>query len=678
MTNLTIDDLDIITKKGLSIIEVCNSIGIKIPRFCYHELLPTAGNCRMCLVEIDILHPKDEEKDDTKLFASCTTEIGENMVINTCSEHVIKTREDIIEMLLLNHPLDCPICDQAGECDLQDQSKAFGIHKSKFFFNRRAVEEKICGPVIKTIMTRCIHCTRCVRFFNELEGTAYLGTFNRGGVTEIGNYVSKSIDSEISGNVIDLCPVGALTSNVYAFQARPWELTSCESIDTSDSLGSNIYIYSRDSEIYRILPKQNNEINKSIISDKTRFSFDYNRNNRINNIYTKKEYKNLVKTKWNRFLFDLEKILILNTKILFYVDENIDLINLNILNQISYKDNKKFNIKNISSLKEYSNFYSRTLTDRICILNESKELIFFFFSNSKKESTILNTLIKIENNSNFIEKVFSFGLFFSNNLNIKFINLKNESFLNVFESKNKSLSKELLYKNSLFIIGSNFLKLISSLNFTLYFMKNKINRINIINISKQSNTNGIILLNIKNINSKNINLSSLHVGINLDDVYKTRKYFNKINKNSIWCNTHFSKFSLNKDNIVPILTPFEQEEIHLNLENRPQKTEKAVSNNFETRSLEILLNFINNNKKNNLNFINYLIEEVYNSDLFNLNEFSFVKNFLKVDLENLSVLSRYPIKSDTQNFYCSNKNTRNSLAMISFYRDKINNFNNFI
>jgi len=678
MINLIVDDLDLLVKENLSIIEVCNSIGVIIPRFCYHELLPTAGNCRMCLVEVDVLNIKDETLNDTKLFAACTTEIEESMVVTTCSELILKTRENIIELLLLNHPLDCPICDQAGECDLQDQSKIFGSHKSKFFFNRRAVSEKILGPVIKTIMTRCIHCTRCVRFFSEVEGVPFLGTFNRGTSTEIGNYVFKNINSEISGNVIDLCPVGALTSNVYAFQARPWELSATETLDVSDSLGANVFLYSRDSEIYRVLPKQNNEINKSIISDKTRFSFDFNKNNRINNIYIKKNSE-FIKIKWESFLPNIKEI-VNNKRILFYVDENLDLINLNLLKTISYSINKSISVKKLSYKSEFNNFYSRSLNNRIAILNDFQDLILFFSVNTKKESAVLNTLIKMLKNSNYIKDVISFGLFFSNNLNVKFTNLNSSSFLTILEGKQLYLSDIILKSKPILLIGSNFQKLTTNTSFIINFLKKKLTNISVLSVSKSSNTNGALFLNIKCINSKDIKTFSTHIAINLDDVYKTRKYFKPYRQENLWLNTHFSKLCLKFKFLIPVLTPFEQQEIHLNLENRPQKTEIVSSSNCESRALKSLFLLLSNyeyDKLQNFSYLNYLLEESFDNFLFELNTKSSLSNYLMINEKELTFISNYALKPEIQDFYLTTKNTRNSLNMSSFSRYQRNNFNVF-
>lgn len=260
-----IDRKTIPVYKTMSVLQACEEGNITIPRFCYHERLSVAGNCRMCLVEIE---------NAPKLVASCAVPVIANMVIHTNSLAVKKAREGVLEFLLLNHPLDCAICDQAGECDLQDQSMFFGSDRSRFKEYKRAIEDMVVGPLIKTVMSRCIHCTRCVRFANEIMGMPGLGTSGRGNSLAINLYINKLFKSEFSGNLIDLCPVGALTSKPYTFVARPWELKSVQSIDTLDSVGSNIRIDVRGYEIMRILPRLNESINEEWVSDKTRFAFD--------------------------------------------------------------------------------------------------------------------------------------------------------------------------------------------------------------------------------------------------------------------------------------------------------------------------------------------------------------------------------------------------------------------
>ena len=272
MISLKINDTEYEVPQGYTILQACEEVGVTVPRFCYHERLSIAGNCRMCLVEV---------AKSPKLVVSCAMPAAPGSEIWTDTPAVRKGREGVLEFLLINHPLDCPICDQGGECDLQDQAMVFGSDRGRFQELKRAVEDKDIGPLIKTIMTRCIHCTRCIRFASEIAGVADLGTTGRGNAMEIGTYVQKLFHSELSGNVIDLCPVGALTSKPYAFTARPWELKSYESIDTSDALGSNIRIDARGMEILRILPRSNSSLNFDWISDKARFQYDGFNNQRV-------------------------------------------------------------------------------------------------------------------------------------------------------------------------------------------------------------------------------------------------------------------------------------------------------------------------------------------------------------------------------------------------------------
>jgi NADH-quinone oxidoreductase subunit G len=266
MPKVTVDGTEIEVPAGITVLQACEMAGKEIPRFCYHERLSIAGNCRMCLVEVSPGPPKPA--------ASCALPVAEGMEIKTDSEMVQKARNGVMEFLLINHPLDCPICDQGGECDLQDQAMAYGFDRSRFEENKRAVKDKHMGPLIKTIMTRCIHCTRCVRFATEIAGVPELGMLGRGEHAEITTYLEQSLDSELSANVIDLCPVGALTSKPYAFVSRPWELSKIESIDVMDALGSAIRVDSRQTEVLRVLPRLNEDVNEEWIADKTRYAAD--------------------------------------------------------------------------------------------------------------------------------------------------------------------------------------------------------------------------------------------------------------------------------------------------------------------------------------------------------------------------------------------------------------------
>lgn len=292
MPKVTINEQEIDVPEGITLIQACELAGIEIPRFCYHDRLSVAGNCRMCLVEVERA---------PKPVASCAMPVNEGMVVRTDSEMVKKAREGVMEFLLINHPLDCPICDQGGECDLQDQAMAYGRGKNRYTENKRAVKDKYMGPLIKTHMTRCIHCTRCVRFATEVAGVEELGLIGRGERAEITTYVEKAVTSELSGNMIDLCPVGALTSKPYAFTSRPWELTKTKSIDVMDAVGSHIRVDSRDKQVMRIQPRMNEAINEEWISDKSRFVFDGLRLQRLDRPMIRKKGK-LVDASWEEAL----------------------------------------------------------------------------------------------------------------------------------------------------------------------------------------------------------------------------------------------------------------------------------------------------------------------------------------------------------------------------------------
>ncbi|MDT9012287.1 NADH-quinone oxidoreductase subunit NuoG [Novosphingobium sp. APW14] len=266
MPKVTVDGVELEVPAGATVLQACEMAGKEIPRFCYHERLSIAGNCRMCLVEVKPGPPKPQ--------ASCALPAAEGQEIRTDSPMVKKAREGVMEFLLINHPLDCPICDQGGECDLQDQSVAYGRGASRYDENKRAVTEKYMGPLIKTVMTRCIHCTRCVRFSEEIAGVDEIGALYRGEAMQITTYLEKAAAHELSANVIDLCPVGALTSRPYAFEARPWELKKTLSIDVSDAVGSNIRLDSRGREVLRILPRVNDDVNEEWLSDKARYQVD--------------------------------------------------------------------------------------------------------------------------------------------------------------------------------------------------------------------------------------------------------------------------------------------------------------------------------------------------------------------------------------------------------------------
>ena len=288
MPKLTVDGIAVEVPAGATILQACEAAGAEIPRFCFHERLSIAGNCRMCLVEME---------KSPKPVASCAMPAADGQVVFTTTPKVKKAREGVMEFLLINHPLDCPICDQGGECDLQDQSLNYGKGHSRYHEEKRAVTEKYMGPLVKTVMTRCIHCTRCVRFAEEVAGVEEIGAVGRGENMQITSYLEHAIQSELSGNIIDLCPVGALTSKPYAFHARPWELKKTESIDVMDAVGTNITIGSRGPQVLRVTPRVNDDVNEEWASDKTRFANDGLLRGRLDKPYVRRDGK-LVAATW--------------------------------------------------------------------------------------------------------------------------------------------------------------------------------------------------------------------------------------------------------------------------------------------------------------------------------------------------------------------------------------------
>ena len=387
MLKLKVNDIDVEVEEGLTVLQACEQAGVEIPRFCYHEKLSIAGNCRMCLVEME---------KSPKPVASCAMPAADGMVIRTNTEKVEKSRKGVMEFLLANHPLDCPVCDQGGECDLQDQSMFYGIDKSRFKENKRYVPEKYMGPLIKTQMTRCIHCTRCVRFATEVAGVPELGAIGRGEDMQITTYLEKAMESELSANVIDLCPVGALTSKPYVFEARPWELKKTETIDVMDAVGSNIRVDTYGWEVKRVLPRINEEINEEWISDKTRYSCDGLKNQRLDTPYIKKN-KKFEKISWKEAY----------TKIFEKISETQsdkiaaltgDMTNMETMFALKDFFEKTIRSENLDSRSD--NFYVNTSERENFIFNskiegiEESDLIILVGANPRFEATILNSRIR--------------------------------------------------------------------------------------------------------------------------------------------------------------------------------------------------------------------------------------------------------------------------------------------
>ncbi len=385
MPRLIIDDLDIEVEDGLTVMQACQAAGKEIPHFCFHQRLNIAGNCRMCLVKVE---------KAPKLVASCAMPVAEGMIIHTNTPEVQKAREGVMEFLLINHPLDCPICDQGGECDLQDQAFKYGKGSNRFHENKRSVKDKYMGPLIKTQMTRCIQCTRCIRFATEVAGVEEMGALNRGEHMEVTSYLELSLTSEVSGNMIDICPVGALTSKPYAFRARNWELSSTESIDVHDAIGSNIRVDAKGLEVMRILPKLNEDINEEWLGDKSRFAYDGLRNQRIDRPYIKKDGK-LTPCSWQEALATaVSKIKQLNgdqigaiagtltsCEAMFALKKMLEVLNCNNM------DANQFNYK--MDLSARGNYLFNTT---ICGI-EKADLCLLIGANPRQVSPILNARI---------------------------------------------------------------------------------------------------------------------------------------------------------------------------------------------------------------------------------------------------------------------------------------------
>lgn len=485
---ISINDISYQFKKPITILQACMEVGEDIPNFCYHEKLQIAGNCRMCLVEVE---------GSPKPVSSCTLTIQNNMKIHTKSPLVKKAQQNVMESLLYLHPLDCPICDQGGECDLQEQNFHFGNDRGRFYGDRRGVEDKNCGPLIKTVMTRCIHCTRCVRFSSEIAGEPFFGTLKRGTYTEISPYKIKPFTSEISGNVIDLCPVGALTSKPHAFQYRSWEETNeIESFDIFDSFFSNILISTTNTQIYKILPNLNNQLNKEWISDKVRFSYDSYENSRISDLYfySKKKRKvgHFTKISWNFFTHFLKSNQ--NMKFKLKIGELVvDNLFFNHLNTFYFLKENFYNKESlIFKSSYYTNWISRDFRSEYTLnmdVNSLKNIENLLLCNIrlKRDFPILNSYIYLAFKRGTLD-VYCMGS--SRNINYKFLKIGNhiKTFFNFLKGKTKnSVSFLNGEKNSIFF-GSN-LNLNSNFqSFSLFLKYIKKNRIKFYGKNKEIST----------------------------------------------------------------------------------------------------------------------------------------------------------------------------------------------
>lgn len=637
MINLLINNQKVLVPRGSSILEACKQVGLDIPRFCYHENLSVAGNCRMCLVEIE---------KSPKPVAACAMPVANNMVVYTDTPLVKKARENVLETLLLNHPLDCPICDQGGECDLQDQTKIFGSDYSRMYYKKRSVVDKYCGPLIKTIMTRCIHCTRCVRFATEIAGIDTLGTLKRGTETEIGAYIDRVFQTEIAGNVIDLCPVGALTSKPYAFTARPWELRKYATIDPLDCTGSNIIVELKEAEIVRVLPKYSAEINFEWITDKIRFSYDSLKQSRINSTFIKKN-QGFKKIEFFQAL-EVIKPLLKTKNILIPVNSNIDNKTLIILKILSKLKNIK--IRAFNHIKT-TFFNPATFND----MNKA-DACFLIGTNLKIENPVLQ--IRLRNQflkGNFL--IYNYGTPFKNTIPTNYISLTLNSFLKI--STGKTIFQQIIsyYKAPLFFIGKNFLnRLDLNVITSMIYAINKKSLFLI--IDNTPNLLAFSSLNFKQLNEKDLKWADIIIGFALEDNYLTRKIVSNNKKYVIWVNTHGNSLAEKADLILPVNTFLESNQSFVNAEGREQETNKVVVGINNKVSLANLLKLIFSLTSN---FITVdLIKQIYSFP--KINKKKKMNSLLRLN-QNYIFLTKYPFKSNLEDFYLSNTFTKASSIM---------------
>lgn len=661
MKLIQINEFSFFVKSSISVLQACRYLGIIIPHFCYHETLSVSGNCRMCLIEI-VSSPKPT--------AACALPVLNNMKIFIDSPLVKKARENMLEFLLLNHPLDCPICDQGGECDLQDQSFGFGSDHSRLFLVKRGIEDKYFGPLIKGIMTRCIHCTRCIRFSVEVAGVSCLGTIGRGSSVEIGGYLSSIFISEISGNVIDLCPVGALTAKSYAFKARPWELRMLESVDITDGVGSSIYISVKDSEIVRILPKLDLHHSSSIITDKCRFYFDSNKHQRLDKLLVKNNYTlKFSNTNWiDTFSFiDSEFSSAKSILILISVEE-VDLNSLIFLNFLANKSNSRFKIKSVDLRKSsVSNFYLSWIKGKISDLSKFSRFCFLFCSNIRLESAILNTKLR----QKFLfdnTKVYGLSAIHVSNFSIEFVNISIYKFLFFLEGKDAYLSKVLIKDRNPLIFFGEILSLRGfSLNNITKFIKSYVPSSILINIQTKASAESLNLLNIGRVHRNDIRSADFCFAADLPSTFFLSKYISS-HTNLVWLNTHNSNLALKAARIIPLSTSFEDKRILISLEEKIQISNRILPTLGLSRSfLKFIKSFILTNQIIQFNkSLVYSFNILENNILFNstkllLSSPNLLKNLFIIQNE---MVSTYLIKSCLADFYCSSKMSRNSFHML--------------
>tara|TARA_B100000963_G_scaffold331801_1_gene322832 strand:+ start:4798 stop:6855 length:2058 start_codon:yes stop_codon:yes gene_type:complete len=668
MPKITINGKEIEFEKGMTVLQACELADVEIPRFCYHEKLSIAGNCRMCLVEME---------KSAKPIASCAMPAVEGMNIKTNTPSVEKARKGVMEFLLANHPLDCPVCDQGGECDLQDQSMYYGVDKSRFIENKRLVKEKYMGPLIKTQMTRCIHCTRCVRFATEIAGVPEIGAIGRGENMEITTYLEKAMQSELSANVIDLCPVGALTSKPYAFEARPWELKKTESIDVMDAVGSNIRVDTYNWEVKRILPRLNNNINEEWISDKTRYSCDGLLKQRLDTPYIKKNNK-LQKCSWD------EVIEVIVKKIQSISSDEIgghigDMVNME--NSLAFK--KLFKNLNSNNLEfREKKFYLNSKNKINYIFNssingiEESDLILLVGTNPRYEATMVNARIRKAFKKG--TPIYSIGNPGDLTYDYEIVGNKTDDLKKILNNESKFSESLLSAQKPIIIIGESALEG-SSGEYIFKELKNFLKNKNLIN--KDWNA-----LNFLPQNASTIGLIDLK--ILSEENEKKYSFFNKlknnqfkllyllgsdnldIKKNSefiIYQGSHGDRGAEIADIILPSAAYTEQNGLYTNLEGRVQECKKASYPIGEAMEDWKIFNLIIKKLDENNETLNFtmLRKEVLNL-IPNFTKINELPSFNKEEIDNDTFKSNFvseEIAIKELDYYYSNSISRASKTM---------------
>ena len=667
MPKIVINGKEIEFENGMTVLQACELANVEIPRFCYHEKLSIAGNCRMCLVEME---------KSAKPIASCAMPAAEGMNIKTNTEMVEKARKGVMEFLLANHPLDCPVCDQGGECDLQDQSLYYGFDKSRFSENKRAVQDKYMGPLIKTQMTRCIHCTRCVRFVEEVAGVEEIGAIGRGENMEITTYLEKSMDSELSANVIDLCPVGALTSKPYAFEARPWELKKTESIDVTDAVGSNIRVDTYGWEVKRILPRVNEDINEEWISDKTRYSCDGLLKQRLDTPYIKRSGK-FIKTSWD------EAISVLSEKINNLKPSEIaghlgDMISIE--NTFAFK-------KFLESIKvsnfdfREKKFFVNPGNKQNYIFNssiqgiENADLILLVGCNPRHEATMVNARIR----KSFLHnktKIYSIGDPGDLTYDYTIIGNNTKIIKDIIEGKDNFTDKIKSAKNPMIIIGESALEL-SSGQFILSGFKNFLISNNL--VKKDWNPLNILIQNASTVGALDLGFYSISNGENFTffEKLKNKEFkliyllgsdnfdFKKNDEFIVYQGSHGDRGAEIADLILPSPAFTEQNGLFLNLEGRLQECRKAsypINNVKEDWKIFEMIILKNEQKKQFKNFNDLRDQAMQNlKNTSNIGELPNFTEFTK-DNTNSTFLDEH-VKIRDIDYYFSNSISRSSKTM---------------